>query len=118
MDPDKAYIEHTGIRLTKKLAEGLEQGVISEDEASEIATYILDNIDKSDTSAKLLDFIEDLAQKWPIFQGVLVLEQGEVNKQNEDSALQKASELIKQNDVEGALNVAEQATNQKTGGNE
>lgn len=118
MDPDKAYIEHTGIRLAKKLAEGLENGSVNEDEASEIATHILDNIDKADTSAKLLDFIEDLAEKWPLFKGILILEQSDINKQKEDSALQQASDLLKQNDVEGALNVAEQANNQKLGGNE
>lgn len=117
MDSDKAYKKNIGARLTKKLAEALRQGVVNEDETSEIATYILDNIDNAENSVQLLEFMEKLAKKWPLFQGILVLEQGEVDKQKEDVALQQASELLKSNDIEGALDIAENANSSDTGGN-
>lgn len=119
MNPDETYKNNIGERLTKTLAEALSQGVVSEEEASSIANYILENIDKAQNSTQILDFLTELTQKWPIFDPTLTMELGEAMDKKEEGAVEKAENLIKENKIDEALKVAESATDetqQKLGG--
>ena len=113
MNPiDEAYKNKIGSRLTKTLADSLSAGKITEDEASEISSYVLNNIDKSQDNSQLLAFVEELAVKWPIFSSILTLENAEVSEKKEDIAVEQAESLIKENKLDEALNVVENATSQ------
>lgn len=117
MDPAfEAYKNKIGERLTRTLADALGQGVLSEEQAVEIAEYVLQNIDAPQNSAQLLDLLTELAHKWAIFGHILTLELGEITGKQDQVAVEKAEELIKQNRIDDALNVVENA-NPAPGGN-
>ncbi len=120
MNSDEAYKNKIGARLTKTLADALLKGEIIENEASEISTYILDNIDKAQDSSQLLSFLEELSNKWSIFNQILTLEQAVITEKKEDIAVQQAEILVKENKLDEALDVMENVThpdNQQKGEN-
>ena len=77
MNPNDAYKNKIGERLTRILLDALEKQEITEDEASEISTYILDNINKAKDNTALFDFLTNISTMWPIFSKVLAAEQEE-----------------------------------------
>lgn len=109
---DKAYKDKIGERLTRELANGLTDGTVTEEEAAEIATYILENLNKTKDSSEILNFLEEFVKKWPIFEPILNLEQANTIDKKEDVAIQQAESLIKENRIDEALNVVESATRQ------
>lgn len=111
MNPDEAYKSKIGERLTRTLADGVGKGEINEEEASEISTYILENIDKAENNLQLLSLLEELAKKWPVFEHILTLEQAEITDKKEDAAVQHAENLIKENKLDEALSVVGNMTN-------
>lgn len=115
MDSDKAYKERVGISVAKRLEEGIKKGLIDEDTASEIATFILNNIDKAQNSVQLIDFLEELSNKWPVFQQVLTIEQGEIAEEKDQQVAQQASDLIKNNQMDEALKMV-RSNNEQSGG--
>ena len=112
MTPGEAYKNKIGERVTRIVADTLSQGVISEDDAREIAEYVLDNIDKAQTSGQVMDFLTELTAKWPIFDSLLTIELGQAHEQEESAAIEETEKLIKKNKIEEALKVAEQANDE------
>lgn len=109
MNPDDSYREKIGERITLTLADALEEGAITGEEASKVAEYVLENIDKAKTSGEILDFLTDLANKWPVFGQLLTIELGQATAQKEDAALKKTEELLKENKIDEALETVEEA---------
>lgn len=116
MNPDEAYKNKIGERLTKILLDALENGEVSEEESSNISTYILDNINKAKYNAALFDFLTTLSKTWPIFSKALATEQIEVLDNKKEEAIGQASDLIKENKIDEAIKVVENATGQDGGG--
>lgn len=116
MAVDEAYKNKIGERLTKRIADALRGQEISQEEAANISSYILENIDKVEDNVQLVDFLTDLSQKWPIFSSILTTEQAEATQDKAKEAVEQVSGLIKENKIDEAIKVAETATAQKTGG--
>lgn len=116
MNPDEAYKNKIGERLTRILLDALEKQEISEDEASDISSYILDNINKAKDNVQLFDFLTTLAKTWPIFSKALATEQEEILNNKKEEAIGQASGLIKENKIDEAIKVVENATDQNKGG--
>lgn len=119
MDSDQsfeAYKDRIGMRLARKVLAAFEEKKISEDLLAEISSYILENIDKAKTNSELLDFVEHLASKWVIFQDILVAEEAGVKEVENQEKVEQIEELIDQNNINGAIKVAEEAKAQEAGG--
>ena len=116
MNPNDAYKNKIGERLTRILLDALEKQEITEDEASEISTYILDNINKAKDNAALFDFLTNISTMWPIFSKVLAAEQEEKLNVKKEEAIGQASNLIKENKIDEAIKVVGNATDQSKGG--
>jgi len=119
MDPDQsfeAYKDRIGMRLARKVLTAFEEKRISEELLSEISQYVLDNIDKAKTNSDLLDFLEHLADKWAIFQDVLVVEEAQIQEKENKENVEKIEELIDQNKIDEAMKIADQANQEANGG--
>lgn len=116
MDEYNAYKNRIGISVSKRLEEGIKNGAITEEEASKIATFILENIDKTKNTLEIVNFLEVLSQRWPVFQQVLTIEQGEIVAHNDERAAEQATELLKRNNIDAALKVVDAANNFQQGG--
>ena len=112
MNPDEVYKNKIGERLTKVLLDALEKQEITEEEASDISTYILDNINKAKDNATLFDFLTTISKMWPIFSNVLTAEQEEMSSSKKEEAIGQASSLIKENKIDEAIKVVGDATDQ------
>jgi nicotinamide mononucleotide adenylyltransferase len=120
MGPDDAYKNKIGERLTQRLADAVEKEEITISEASSIARYILENIEKTQNNAELVSFIEKLAQNWPIFSSILTMEQNDVMEekaqeaeaveQKEEAAVEEISQLLKENKIDEAAEAAKSAS--------
>ena len=116
MDPYQAYKDKIGTRIAGILAESLSQGTITEDQSDEIANYVLENIDLAKTNSELFTFIENLSAKWSIFNSILTSsDQAQVPSVNQvqektDEIIHTAEDLIKENKIDEALQVAKTAT--------
>lgn len=116
MNPDEAYKNKIGERVVRRIAQALKDKEISLEEASTMASYLLDNIDRAKDNLQLFNFLEGIAKKWPIFSNILTAEQGEIMDKKEKEAVEQASGLIRQNKIDEAIKVAEDATDRKIGG--
>lgn len=116
MNPDEAYKNKIGERVVRRIAQALKDKEISLEEASTMASYLLGNIDKAKDNLQLLNFLEEMAKKWPIFSNILTAEQGEIADKKEKIAIEQASSLIQENKIDEAIKVAESATDQNIGG--
>lgn len=116
MNPDEAYKNKIGERLTRILLDALEKQEVTEEEASEISSYILDNINNAKDNAALFDFLTTIAKMWPIFSKALATEQEEMLNSKKEEAIGQASSLIKENKIDEAIKVVGNATDQNKGG--
>lgn len=119
MDPAyEAYKNKIGARVTKIMGESLLQRIITEEQAREISDYLLENIDLAKTNSELLTFIESLSAKWPIFNSILIpdnqtqapLSVANPIQEKTDQAVHAAEDLLKENKIEEALQVAKTVT--------
>jgi hypothetical protein len=119
MDPTfQAYKEKIEMRIAGILSESLSKGIINADQSDEMATYILGNIDLTTTNSDLLTFVESLSAKWPIFNSILAASDQsgtppptvEQVQEKTDQIVQATEDLIKENKLDEALQVAKTAT--------
>ena len=119
MDPAyEVYKDKIGARITRIMGESLLQGILTEDQAEEISSYLLENIDLAKTNSELLDFITNLSAKWPIFSSILASpDQTQAPLPVVDQAQEKthqivhaAEDLIKENKIDEALEVTKTVT--------
>lgn len=105
------YRERIGATLTTRLNDAYSQEVISSEESPIIASFILERIDNLRNHQDLIAFLEELANKWPIFGPVLMLERSIEKKGDNDQAINQAEQLIRENKIEEALDLVEDANN-------
>ncbi|MBI2036692.1 hypothetical protein HYT17_03620 [Candidatus Microgenomates bacterium] len=110
MDFDEARKDIVGERLIRRLARALGDGEVTQEQASDASSYILDTIDTITSREQLIVFLTELSQKWPVFSEILTLEQGEAQDKKEDEKVEQVEDLLKENKIDEALKVAESAT--------
>jgi len=117
MDPvTEAYKNKIGERLTRRLIQALKDKEINQAELATISSYIMDNIDEAQSNSDLLEFLEDVAGKWPFLSALLSAEQTEKTQEENKVKIEQVGNLIDQNKIDEALKVATDANNQGTGG--
>jgi hypothetical protein len=123
MDPFQAYKDKIEMRIAGILSDSLAKKIINIDESDEMATYILENIDLAKTNGELLTFVENLSAKWPIFSTILTApDQAETPlptanqiQEKTDQIVNATEDLIRENKLDEALQVAKAATENPVG---
>jgi arsenate reductase-like glutaredoxin family protein len=110
---DAKYKDKVAKKLATRLAEALKKEEINLEESRKIAVYILNNLKKTTDQNQLTEFLNQLGKDWPAFANISLIEKGEVIKQKEELATQKASELIKENRIDEAIQAVKTATEEK-----
>ncbi len=96
--------------ILSALQGGLETGEIEAYEASEIAAYILDEVEKIDDESKTNDFYTKLSEQWPFLEVLIKQNREDQLETMENEAAEGALSLLKHGKVEDALSVAKAAT--------
>lgn len=118
MDSFTLYRDRIGTSLTTRLVDAMEKDVLTLEESSEIGQAILDGVNRATNHQDLLNFVEELAHKWPLFGPVLVAEQSQKIEENiiqdEENAISQVTDLLKENKIDEAATMAEQATQESS----
>lgn len=96
--------------VVRTMIHALEEQKLQLDDMSIIADFILQGIDSIQTQEQLAQFMGELAQRWPIFENISLVEKGKVEDKMEDRALEQVLTMTKNGDIEGALALAKQAS--------
>ncbi len=111
MNPDQAYKNKALERVAVKIADSLENGQLNKEQAAEISSYVLENIDNKKNNSELFNFLEELAVKWSIFSSLVTSQQDEVAESVKQEKVEEIGDLIKDNKIDEALKVAADANN-------
>ncbi|MFC1711045.1 hypothetical protein ACFLZ1_00505 [Patescibacteria group bacterium] len=117
MPLDKEYKKKLLKKLTLRISEGLEKQEISTGQASIIASYILNDFDNLNSQFQLNDFLAKMADKWEVFADIYSTETGKEKQENDVKTAKKVEQMIKENKIDGALNLSKEAVNKNKGEN-
>lgn len=93
-------------RILEILANALESSQITEAESTSVARYILDHLDNVQSHPELVQFLSELAQKWPIFTEVGNTEMARAIEANKSTVTSNMETLIRQGNIQAALDAA------------
>ncbi len=110
MDNPAIDTDKIGNQLVSIMTQALSENKLTPEDASEISDLLLKNVETLLTQQQVIDLLTQLSSKWPVFDGTLTLEKGKVSEQEEQIKAQKVTSLIKENKIDEALKVAEEAT--------
>ena len=110
---DEVYKNKIGSQLTKRLAQALDEGDVTVEEARKVASYILANIDNATNHPQLINFLTQLSKKWSFYSGILTIEKGKKLDEEEEEKIEEVTELIKKDKVEEAIKEAESPVKKK-----
>lgn len=96
--------------IVELVINGLKEGSLPEDDLSPIANFVLEKIDTLQTEEQMVAFLAELAQKWPIFSNIHILEKGKVIEKTENQAAQNVLELAKEGKIDQAVDLAKSVT--------
>ncbi|MFI5265529.1 MAG: hypothetical protein ACHQT7_02175 [Candidatus Levyibacteriota bacterium] len=99
--------------IVEKSITALEQGFIKEYGLGEIATFVLEKIDKVQSQQQLVEFLRELSNKWHFFSELLVIESGEIELAKEKSSIGEIEQLTKNGHLDEAIKLAKDSTEQQ-----
>lgn len=108
MDPEVSedrLSEIAGLILDRLLTEW-EEGAISEMDASDIANFVLDELDFVYAEEDLMFFLQDLVSRWKFFGNILSIEQGKQSEQKTAEVAKDALQLAREGKIDDALSLA------------
>ncbi len=89
--------------------DALGQEIIPESELQPIAQFVLAEIDAIKTMDELTNFLEELSARWNFFLPIERFLEAEVRHEDEKELITKAEDMIKNGDVNQALEVLKAA---------
>ena len=95
-----------GMQLTRRLGQLLGDGSVQFAQATEIADFILAQIDRATSHEEIIEFLLTLQSKWPFFETQINFEKGAVTAQQDKQKVAHMAKLIKTNQVDAAIAVA------------
>jgi short-subunit dehydrogenase involved in D-alanine esterification of teichoic acids len=98
-------------RIVEVALANIEKETLTLDQATEITDFWLAKVADLESEEELLNFVKELATKWPIFDGIVLVEQGNVQKQEEVKVADNVVSLVKGGQIEEALDLAKSSTN-------
>lgn len=87
----------------------LDKGTLKEADLAQVADFVLERIDLVNNQEELIQFLNDLSAKWPVFDDIKELTKGEVKEVREDKAETTVLDAAREGDVEEAINLAKGA---------
>lgn len=107
MDDYKIEVEE---RIVQKMITAVGEGVLTEEQLPEIATFVLDHLTPVTNQDQLIGFLHTISLKWPLFVGIATSEEGILKKGIEQGIVSNMLVLIKEGDFQKAVNLAHQVT--------
>lgn len=80
--------------LTDLLLKALENGQISTEDSEDASRFILERLDNISTDTYLAAFLEEVANRWPCFKPILIHQQHEEIKQEDEQKIQEVENEI------------------------
>ena len=80
--------------LADGLIEALEEGNVSEEEAKKSSIFALEELEKIQTKAGLLVFLEKLSSSWPMYNNVYLKTKTEETKKEDQEQIGEVQEEI------------------------
>lgn len=105
MNLNDDHKKEVGLKIADLIDSGIRQKTITEDEASVLSTYIIENLEKINTHEELMNFLRELSAKNAIFSYLLVTESGEVKEQKDNEVAREAEGLVKNGKIDEALSM-------------
>ena len=107
---DETHREAMGEKLTKRIAQALTDGDLTLEQLPDVASLILDTIDRITTHMELVTFLTTLTKDYSFFEDLLTLERGEEQEEEAHEKVDKVQQLIEQNRLDEAIKAAQQAS--------
>lgn len=116
-------LHNENVELTKEYKEEVEKNIVEvviaelkgnnleQSELPLIADFVLEKIDKIEKQDELLNFLQELSSRWPIFSKIEALEKGKVKDSEEDQVTRNVLNLAKTGKIEEAIDLAKTMTN-------
>ena len=100
-------------KILEILANALDAGQIENDDAPDVARFVLDRIDKVTNQKELIEFLGELSSKWPIFSTLKEQGEGEIQGGVDDEVADGVEILIQHGKLEKALALVKSITKRK-----
>lgn len=112
--PTPTYQEKLEEKIVNLLIDALEKKEITEETMSVISGYVLDHVTNVIDNQSAIIFLEDLTQKWKMFEPILLLEKSILQGQVEDEVADGVLLLLQHGKLESAIKLAKSATTTQT----
>jgi len=100
-------------KILEILANALDAGQIENEEAPDVARFVLDRIDKVTNQKELIEFLGELNEKWPVFSTLKEQGEGEIQDSVNEEVADGVELLIKHGKLEKALALVKSITKRK-----
>jgi len=98
-------------RLVGVILQEVGKETINLNQAKEMTSFWLAKVGSLTSEEELLNLVKEMAVKWPIFDGVVLVEQGNIQKDEEVKVADDVTSLIKNGKIEEALGLAKATNN-------
>lgn len=93
-------------RLLETMARALENNQLTEEQSSQVAKFILDYLDDCDDHQEIIEFLDRMAQQWPVFAEVGNAEMARAIESKKGDVTKNMEALVQQGNIQQALETA------------
>ena len=111
MNELKAKIARFEGQITEIIINAIDKEELTTDQAREITAFWLPRVKSITAEDALATLVEDLSARWPMFNSVVIIEQGEIRSEDEKKITEEVISLVKDGKIEEAVQLAKAANN-------
>lgn len=111
MDTTQTKRKELEERMVQIILAEIEKNTLTIDQAKEITTFWLSKSSTLSTEEELMSFVNDSADKWPIFSQMALAQQTEPLKEKEVKIADDVVSLVRDGRIEEAVSLAKAANN-------
>lgn len=104
------YKEQVQGQILSIMSAALEANTLKTDQTPVIAGFVREKIEAVQTHVQLVEFLAELAQKWPIFASLGNMEMGRAIEAHKGEFTHGVIDKVKSGDIDGALKMAQGLT--------
>jgi len=93
--------------ILQVIVNSIREEKLTQEASQPIAQYVLEQIDRIENRQQLLLFLKELTSKWPMFQPLIDIEQGKIERKIEEKTAQDVATLIRSGRTKQALQLAD-----------
>jgi hypothetical protein len=110
MEISREYKDAVAKHLVETVLTAIQKESLSTEQMPLIAEYYLGRIDSVSTHNELVLLLKGLAQKWPVLQPLVTIEEGKMKERLDKQAIVNVEQLVQRGQIDEALTVAKAAT--------